>query len=551
MRTMVWRPLALRTHSAKTRWRGAKTRWRGCSVRPPVGVNVLAKVACRSLRFPSVLLALLFVSLWMPGCGTPPSAPPPEPTVEREFPAVVLNGDFADPTILRDGDDFYLTHSSFHAVPGLPIWHSRNLREWKMITRSLRTYVGNVWAPDLVKHEDLFYLYFPAKGTNFVMTAKAPAGPWSAPIDLKQGGIDPGHVVGQDGKRYLHLSGGRVVELAPDGLSVVGEPETVYSGWQYPDDWTVECFCLESPKLAFRNGYYYLTSAQGGTAGPATSHMAVAARSRSPLGPWENSPHNPVIRTENVSEPWWSKGHATIFDAGDDKWFAVYHAFQNSQRQRGRQVIIEPIRWDNDDWYRLAEPDKDQFRARTIRNHTLESDDFSSSELHLQWQLDGSQFAPDFLLKDGVLTLPSQQDKLTVLYAQNAERDFEMSVRLRPSGNVESGLIFYYRPDSFVGIGLRKGKGAIYTGAAADERQSFDCAKCEYWKLSLRQNALTMYWSEDGNSWHKHPRSLDVSALHGDRHGRFSPLKPAIFVRGLDRGKGNVVLDDFVYTSLR
>lgn len=498
-------------------------------------------------------LALLGVSASLAGMlACSPAAPPVvAPAVEKEFPAVILNGDFPDPTILRDGEDFYLTHSSFHAVPGLPIWHSRNLREWKLITRALRTYVGNVWAPELIKHENLFYIYFPAKGTNWVITAQTPAGPWSPPVDLKVGGIDPGHVVGQDGKRYLHLSAGMAVELAPDGLKVIGEPKKVYDGWPYPDEWVAECFCLESPKLVFRDGYYHLVSAQGGTAGPATSHMAVSARSRTPLGPWENSPFNPVVRTVSPDESWWSKGHATIFDAGESGWFTVYHAFQKNQRQRGRQVLIEPITWTEDGWFRPTEPDKGEFRARIIQNHALTSDDFSSAELHLQWQLDGSQFAPEFVLQDGRLTLPAQNGKPTVLYAQNSDADFEMSVRLQPQGNVETGLILYFRPEVFVGIGRSGNKAVLFTGGAADLNRAFDCPGCEYWKLRLQHNALSLYSSANGQDWRKHPRSLDISALHGNPHGGFTSLKPAVFVRGLDRGKGNVSVDDFLYAPIR
>ncbi len=500
------------------------------------------------LTWASLLVAGILLGL--SACTQAP--PPPPPTaLEKDLPAVILNGDFPDPTILRDGDDYYLTHSSFHAVPGLPVWHSRNLREWKMITRALRTYVGNVWAPELIKHDGLFYIYFPAAGTNWVMTAQTPAGPWSAPVDLKVGGIDPGHIASQDGKRYLHLSAGKAVELAPDGLRVLGEPASVYEGWTYPSEWATECFCLESPKLFFHQGYYHLISAQGGTAGPATSHMAVSARSTTPLGPWENSPHNPIVRTKSASEAWWSKGHATLFADASNQWYAVYHAFQNGQRQRGRQVLLEPVTWTADGWVHPSEPVGEQFQARVIRNHEISNDDFSSSELHLQWQLDGSQFAPEFLLEQGALTLPAQQGKTAVLYAQGSDRDFEMTVRLRPTGNVETGLILYYRPQSFVGIGRTRADGALFSAAEANTRHQFACPRCEYWKILLQNDTLSMFWSEDGIRWTKHERSLDVSALHGNPHGGFSAMKPAVFVRGLDRGKGNVQVSDFTYSTAR
>ena len=88
-------------------------------------------------------------------------------------------------------------------------------------------------------------------------------GPWSDPIDLDLGQIDPGHVVGEDGKRYLFLSGGNRVQLADDGLSTVGEVQNVYKPWHYPEDWIVEGFSPEGPKV-FRHGdYFYLVTAVG------------------------------------------------------------------------------------------------------------------------------------------------------------------------------------------------------------------------------------------------------------------------------------------------
>jgi xylan 1,4-beta-xylosidase len=138
--------------------------------------------------------------------------------------------------------------------------------------------------------------------TNAVVYASSPEGPWSDPVDLKIGHIDPGHVADDQGNRYLHMSDGYFVPLARDGLSVTGEMKKVYDGWPFPEDYNVECFCLEAPKITKRNGYYYLTSAEGGTAGPATSHMVVSSRSRTPWGPWEHSPHNPIVHTSNACE---------------------------------------------------------------------------------------------------------------------------------------------------------------------------------------------------------------------------------------------------------
>src|SRR5688500_13597404 len=156
----------------------------------------------------------------------------------------VLAGDHPDPSVLKDGDDYYLTLSSFDAYPGLPLWHSRDLVNWTPVGHAITRNVGAIWAPDLIKHEGRYYIYFPARrgetGTrsNFVVWADDIKGPWSDPVDIGLSKhIDPGHAVGEDGKRYLFLSAGDYVPLSDDGLEVVGEPKHVYDGWRYPEEW--------------------------------------------------------------------------------------------------------------------------------------------------------------------------------------------------------------------------------------------------------------------------------------------------------------------------
>lgn len=167
----------------------------------------------------------------------------------------VLGGDYPDPSVLREGNDFYMTHSSFNYYPGLLIWHSTDLIHWERVCHALTKNVGSVWAPDLIKHNDSYYIYFPAGGTNWVVHSKSPEGPWSEPVDLNlRGFIDPGHLVGPDGNRYLYLSKGFIIQLSEDGLSTVGEPKFNYGGWEFPKEWSTECFCLESPKSTVKDG---------------------------------------------------------------------------------------------------------------------------------------------------------------------------------------------------------------------------------------------------------------------------------------------------------
>ena len=236
----------------------------------------------------------------------------------------IFAGDYPDPSILVDGDNYYVVHSSFEYYPGLTIYHSRDLVNWKPVTSALTKYIGSVWAPDLVKYKNKYYIYFPANNTNYVVVADSITGPWSEPVDLKVGNIDPGHIADDEGNRYLYFSNGGYVSLSEDGLRVTSELKQAYDGWPIPREWTIECFCMEGPKLFKRGEYYYLIVAQGGTAGPATGHMVISARSKSPLGPWENSSYNPIIRTVDNSEHWHSVGHGTVFEGKDNNWWMIF-----------------------------------------------------------------------------------------------------------------------------------------------------------------------------------------------------------------------------------
>jgi len=123
-----------------------------------------------------------------------------------------------------------------------------------------------------------------------VVYAEFPVGPWSEPVPLNIQGIDPAHIATTDGRRFLYFAGGSMTELSRDGLSVLGAKRKVFTTWPIPEGWRIECLCLEAPKLIFKNGYFYLNVAEGGTSGPPTSHMVISARSRNVDGPWEYSP---------------------------------------------------------------------------------------------------------------------------------------------------------------------------------------------------------------------------------------------------------------------
>ena len=329
----------------------------------------------------------------------------------------ILGGDHPDASPIRVGDDFYLTHSSFDYAPGLLIWHSRDLVNWRPVAAALHRYYGTVWAPYLCEYQGRFYIYFPADGSLRVVHAEHPTGPWSEPIDLGINAIDPAHIA-ENGRRFLYMAGGLMAELTADGLAVKTPPRKVLDPWPMPATTRMECTCLEGPKLIEHNGWFYLNVAEGGTAGPAPATRVVSARSRHADGPWEFSPYNPIVHTDSRDDRWLSLGHGRLVDTPDGKWYITVHSYENGYRTLGRQLMLLPIEWTADGWFRVpAGVTADSAIPMPIPGTSQQpfldpSDDFTSAELGLQWAF-WHEFDPArFTTGNGALTLEARGKSL-------------------------------------------------------------------------------------------------------------------------------------------
>lgn len=478
----------------------------------------------------------------------------------------VISGDHPDPTVLKDGDDYYMTFSSFNSVPGIVIWHSRDLVNWTPLGPALRENIGTIWALDLCKHGDRYYVYMPVlppgkPWSTYVIWAENPAGPWSDPINLHLDNcIDPGHIAGEDGKRYLFVNGIRKVRLTDDGLAVDGELEPAYDPWRYPDDWITENFAPEGPKLLWRGEWLYLVTAVGGTAGPVTGHMVIAARSRSVHGPWEHCPHNPLVRTTSIDEPWWSRGHATLVEgpSGDGDWWMVYHGYENGFRTLGRQTLLEPIEWTDDGWFRakggdLGHPLPIPQGGEAVEPGFPLSDDFTRNKFGVQWAFHDPK--PDEMERvtwgDAALTLagtgesPVDSSPLTCIVV---DRAYEVEVDMELEGAVEGTFLLYYNPKAFVGVGFTGEKAKTYQYA---ETHDWAAVPFEGRKLRARiandHHVVTYHYSADGGkTWRRHPTRMEVSGLHHNVFGGFLSLKVGICALG----EGKVTLRNFTYRAL-
>ena len=460
----------------------------------------------------------------------------------------ILSGDRPDPSVLKVGKDYYLVPSSFESVPGLCIWHSRDLVNWEPVGPAITSYMGSVYAPDLCYYKGRYYIYFPTVGdegiTNRVVWADDIRGPWSDPIDLKIGRIDPGHVVSAEGKRFIFLSDGYLVPLSEDGLSVVGKAMKVYDGWKYPEAWDVESFALEGPKLLRRGEYYYMLSAEGGTAGPATSHMVIMARSKTLEGPWENSPYNPVVRTSSRNEKWWSKGHGTLVVGPDDKqWYLLYHGYENGFYTLGRQTLLEPVDWTEDGWVIPSGFKTDDLIPMPIGGERVihgmpVSDDFSGDKLSHQWCF-YKPLAPvdqlyriedDKLFLKGIGTAPVEGNLLTQI---SGDQHYEIEIELELDATVSAGLMLFYNQRLYAGIGFSN-RGMIESsrGESSWIPKPAYLHRNIHIRLRNHEHVLTFWFSSDGRLWKKHGNQFEVSGYHHNTAGGFLSLRPALFAFG-------------------
>lgn len=315
----------------------------------------------------------------------------------------VLDADYSDPDAIRVGDDFYMVTSSFDAVPGLPILHSKDLVNWQLIGHALKrqppidhfskTQHGNgVWAPAIRFYKGEFYIYYPDPDFGIYVTkAKNPAGEWSEPI-LVEGGkglIDPCPLWDDNGKTYLvyAYAGSRagiksviaVKLLNPEGTKTLDEGVLVYDGHEADPT-------IEGPKFYKRNGYYYIFAPAGGVA----TGWQLVLRSRNVYGPYERK----VVMDQGLSPVNGPHQGAWVNTQTGEDWFLHFQ----DKGVYGRVVHLQPMKWVND-WPVIGlDKDKDG-KGEPVMSYKkpdvgksypvqtpAESDEFNESSLGLQWQ---------------------------------------------------------------------------------------------------------------------------------------------------------------------
>jgi xylan 1,4-beta-xylosidase len=341
----------------------------------------------------------------------------------------ILRGMNPDPSICRAGEDYYLATSTMGYYPGIPIYHSKDLVNWRLIGHCLTrpahfqpektTGAPMIFAPTLRCHSGKFYMVTTNVhgGGNFYVTATDPAGPWSDPICVDQDVFDPSLLFDSDGKVYYTRRGSfrnkDIVQAEIDIASgtLLSELRSIGVGMVSDD--------AEAPHLYHIGEWYYLLLAEGGSR---FLHMGTIGRSKSPWGPFEPCPHNPILAQHTAwGHPVRSVGHADLIEAADGTWWAVFlgtrHASYDALTVLGRETFLARLDW-IDGWPVLDRQAMHQLSidAPTLPPHRWEAepprDDFDSATLRLEW----TQLAVpvegvcDLTARPGFLRLHGQSD---------------------------------------------------------------------------------------------------------------------------------------------
>lgn len=279
----------------------------------------------------------------------------------------ILRGFHPDPSICRVGEDYYLVCSTFEFYPGIPVYHNRDLVNWEQLGNCIHrpgqlpmaqeTHNEGIWAPTIRHHRGRFYVAAKAKAFgNFIVSAENPAGPWSDPVHVDIGGIDP-DLLFDDDHVYIctnDRAGGTLpsismAEVNPDTGALLSPIRPLWPGmtsWQ-PN-------YLEGPHLYRIGHWYYLLAAEGGTG---YEHTITCARSRHPWGPYESCPH-PLLSNVPVGDTGVAcAGHGDLLEAADGSWWCVHLATRPDDAwysHLGRETFLLPMRWENE-WPVIAD----------------------------------------------------------------------------------------------------------------------------------------------------------------------------------------------------
>ena len=428
----------------------------------------------------------------------------------------ILPGFNPDPCICRKGDDYYMAVSSFEWFPGIPVYHSKDLKNWELLTHVLTNDTSvdlkklpsakGIWAPCLTycEKEDLFYVVYGVMNSmnaryfdvdNFVITSKNIEGPWSEPVYIHSSGFDASILHDDDGRKYIvslewetregYEKPGAIcmVEYCPEKKEIIGYPKRIWSGGTNRG-------CIEAPHLTKRGEYYYIMCAEGGTG---YGHSVTMGRSKNVWGPYEGDPTNPIVTSipgdfyerhdpDHLKPKYYNpesilqkSGHGSYVETQLGEVYLVHltaRPFVPELRcTLGRETAIQKMIWTDDGWLRMADGSnlaKEFIEESKLPEYKLPQipsfDDFDSGELGIQYyspRIMPTSFA-DVKSRPGYVRIRGQEsrcslNKVSILARKltSVYATITTKMEFKPEVHQHSaGLIMYY--DNMNYIYLRK-----------------------------------------------------------------------------------------------
>jgi len=404
----------------------------------------------------------------------------------------VCRGMHPDPSIVRVGEDYYMVNSTFMFFPCIPVSHSRDLIHWTVIGHAitnpewarLKGLEGGrgYWAPDISYYEGRFYItatYRLNEGgmpqrLQMVTSSEKPEGPYCEPVFLDEDGIDPSIFTDLDGRRYMLLNrGARIFEISKDGRKILSAPKLLW----YGDNKKAS----EGPHLLYKDGYYYLFMAEGGTG---MGHRISVARSRTLMGVYENCPYNPILRQWDEKRLIQCSGHGMPVETQDGRWYMVYLCNRIGTAGygiMGRETALDPITWTSDGWpvvNSLRGP-SDRQRKPGFENRVMA---YPHNDLWGEWMtVRGASEGSFDRTGENLVIRGNGRDLNTLEYGTvllKAQKEFffevsaRVSVRESAQEDWDTGLTCYYDENSYLKLALAKrgGKYGILTAEYVDDR---------------------------------------------------------------------------------
>ncbi len=501
-------------------------------------------------------------------------------TLEVQNP--ILSGFYPDPSIEKVGDDYYLIHSTFSYFPGLPIFHSKDLKNWSLAGHAIHrpeqmNFVGQratrgLFAPAISYHKGVFYVVCTQVDRlgNFVVTATNPAGPWSNPVALPQvSGIDPSIFFDEDDKAYIIYNSEapdnaplydghrtiKIVEFDYKNLKVTSEPRILVNGGV---DLSKKPVWIEGPHIFKRSGYYYLSAAEGGTS---VNHSQVIFRTRSlsePFVPWEK---NPILTQRDLDpnrpNPVTSTGHADLFIGPDGNWYSVFlgvRPYEGNHYNTGRETFLLPVTWTEDGWPIILEKGKEVPSKLTFpwKENPVPGVHKSDISTNFQKGIDPSFIylrtlvAENYQVSSKGLTLKPSADSLRGVgkptfvgrRQMHMEADWQVSFQAQPKKeNEKAGLALFQSEKHMYTLSktIKDGKNVLeiksdkpiaylpITGKGALDV-----------KVSIRKKIIEVSYKEGNQAWKKWNQTLDPKFLSTQTAGGFLGVLLGLYTEGTE-----------------